>query len=130
MRLYMLRLAVLLASLFLSVGYVVANDRDSCGVPTPLDYKRSPYQAVYFSHDKGTLPTQVQDRHINYCAAVNAESVFSGINTFARLPWVQCLGKDKESAFDIGTIITAVVGALIVLFIYGAVTGRKGRATR
>ncbi|WP_035929732.1 GlsB/YeaQ/YmgE family stress response membrane protein, partial [Kocuria rosea] len=37
---------------------------------------------------------------------------------------------DLESAFDIGTIITAVVGALIVLFIYGAVTGRKGRATR
>lgn len=34
-----------------------------------------------------------------------------------------------ESAFDIGTIITAIVGALIVLFIYGAVTGRKGRAT-
>lgn len=31
-----------------------------------------------------------------------------------------------ESVFDIGTIITAVVGALIVLFIYGAVTGRKG----
>ncbi|KLU11186.1 MULTISPECIES: GlsB/YeaQ/YmgE family stress response membrane protein [Kocuria] len=32
-----------------------------------------------------------------------------------------------ESVFDIGTIITAVVGALIVLFIYGALTGRKGR---
>ena len=31
-----------------------------------------------------------------------------------------------ESVFDIGTIITAIVGALIVLFIYGAVTGRKG----
>ncbi len=36
---------------------------------------------------------------------------------------------DLESVFDIGTIITAVVGALIVLFIWGAVTGRKGRAT-
>lgn len=32
-----------------------------------------------------------------------------------------------DSVFDIGTIITAVVGALIVLFIWGAVTGRKGR---
>lgn len=31
-----------------------------------------------------------------------------------------------DSVFDIGTIITAIVGALIVLFIYGAVTGRKG----
>lgn len=37
---------------------------------------------------------------------------------------------DLESAFDIGTIITAVVGALIVLFIWCAVSGRKGRATR
>jgi uncharacterized membrane protein YeaQ/YmgE (transglycosylase-associated protein family) len=35
-----------------------------------------------------------------------------------------------DSAFDIGTIITAVVGALIVLFIWGAVTGHKGRAAR
>ncbi|MEX5301080.1 GlsB/YeaQ/YmgE family stress response membrane protein [Kocuria sabuli] len=35
-----------------------------------------------------------------------------------------------DSVFDIGTIITAVVGALIVLFIWGAVTGRKGRTTR
>ncbi|MGX5358971.1 GlsB/YeaQ/YmgE family stress response membrane protein [Kocuria sp. KH4] len=34
---------------------------------------------------------------------------------------------DLESVFDIGTIITAVVGALIVLFIWGAVTGRRGR---
>jgi uncharacterized membrane protein YeaQ/YmgE (transglycosylase-associated protein family) len=32
---------------------------------------------------------------------------------------------DLESAFDIGTIITAVVGALIVLFIWGAVSGRR-----
>jgi uncharacterized membrane protein YeaQ/YmgE (transglycosylase-associated protein family) len=34
---------------------------------------------------------------------------------------------DLESAFDIGTIITAVVGALIVLFIWGAVSGRRTR---
>ncbi|MUN63634.1 GlsB/YeaQ/YmgE family stress response membrane protein [Kocuria sediminis] len=34
---------------------------------------------------------------------------------------------DLESVFDIGTIITAVVGALIVLFIWGAVAGRRGR---
>ncbi|GGG70532.1 membrane protein [Kocuria dechangensis] len=32
---------------------------------------------------------------------------------------------DLESPFDIGTIITAVVGALIVLFIWGAVAGRR-----
>lgn len=30
-----------------------------------------------------------------------------------------------NSVFDIGTIITAVIGSIIVLVIYGAVTGRK-----
>ena len=34
-------------------------------------------------------------------ALVTADSVFSGITTFAKLPWVQCLGKDKEATFDI-----------------------------
>ena len=36
--------------------------------------------------------------------AVTANSVFSGITTFARLPWVQCLGKDKDTTFDIAFI--------------------------
>lgn len=30
-----------------------------------------------------------------------------------------------SSVFDIGTIITAVIGAIIVLVIYGAITGRS-----
>lgn len=30
-----------------------------------------------------------------------------------------------ERAFDLGTIITAVIGAIIVLVIYGAITGRS-----
>lgn len=30
-----------------------------------------------------------------------------------------------DSVFDLGTIVTAVIGAIIVLVIYGAVTGRK-----
>lgn len=32
---------------------------------------------------------------------MTADSVFSGITTLARLPWVECLGKDKNEAFDI-----------------------------
>ncbi|KAF7798086.1 hypothetical protein EIP86_009300 [Pleurotus ostreatoroseus] len=35
---------------------------------------------------------------------VTADSVFSGITTFAKLPWVQCLGKDKEVPFDVAFI--------------------------
>ncbi|MFI7583123.1 GlsB/YeaQ/YmgE family stress response membrane protein [Kocuria sp. M1N1S27] len=33
-----------------------------------------------------------------------------------------------DSFWDLGTWITAIVGALIVLFIWGLITGRKGRA--
>ncbi|KAL0577234.1 hypothetical protein V5O48_004753 [Marasmius crinis-equi] len=36
-----------------------------------------------------------------YNGEVTADSVFSGITTFAKLPWVQCLGKDKDIPFDI-----------------------------
>jgi agmatinase len=32
---------------------------------------------------------------------VTADSIFSGITTFAKLPWVQCLTKDKDQSFDI-----------------------------
>jgi hypothetical protein len=42
---------------------------------------------------------------------VTADSIFSGITTFAKLPWVQCLGKDKDTAFDI-----AFIGAPFVSF--------------
>lgn len=35
---------------------------------------------------------------------VTADSIFSGITTFARLPWVQCLSKQSEETFDIAFI--------------------------
>ena len=35
---------------------------------------------------------------------VTADSIFSGITTFAKLPWVQCLGKDRDATFDIAFI--------------------------
>ncbi|KAI0312617.1 agmatinase [Amylostereum chailletii] len=34
----------------------------------------------------------------------SAEAIFSGITTFAYLPWVQCLGKDRDEMFDIAFI--------------------------
>lgn len=36
-------------------------------------------------------------------------------------------GLNIESFFDLGTWLCAIGGSLIVLVIYGAVTGRKGR---
>ncbi|KAH7926930.1 agmatinase [Leucogyrophana mollusca] len=50
----------------------------------PLDYAGYPYQAVYPGDNE-----------------VTANSIFSGITTFAKLPWVQCLTKDNDTAFDI-----------------------------
>jgi uncharacterized membrane protein YeaQ/YmgE (transglycosylase-associated protein family) len=39
------------------------------------------------------------------------------------------IGLNIESFFDLGTWLCAIGGALIVLVIYGAITGRKGRRT-
>lgn len=50
----------------------------------PLDYVKYPYQAAYPGDNE-----------------VTADSIFSGITTFAKLPWVQCLTKGKEHPFDI-----------------------------
>ncbi|KAI9510160.1 agmatinase [Russula earlei] len=50
----------------------------------PLDYVRFPYQAMYPGDN-----------------SVTADSIFSGITTFARLPWVQCLTREKDVPFDI-----------------------------
>ncbi|KQQ21049.1 MULTISPECIES: GlsB/YeaQ/YmgE family stress response membrane protein [Rathayibacter] len=37
-------------------------------------------------------------------------------------------GRGLEEFFDLGTWALAIVGALIVLLVYGAITGRKSRA--
>ncbi|KZT60988.1 agmatinase [Calocera cornea HHB12733] len=49
----------------------------------PLGYVKFPYQATYPGDNE-----------------VTADSIFSGITTFARLPWSQCL-TDKNADFDI-----------------------------
>jgi len=53
----------------------------------PLDYVKYPYQAV--------APGFTE---------VTAESIFSGITTFAKLPWAQCLTRDKDELYDIAFI--------------------------
>lgn len=37
-------------------------------------------------------------------------------------------GRGLEEFFDLGTWALAIVGSLIVLLVYGAITGRKSRA--
>ncbi|OCH88450.1 agmatinase [Obba rivulosa] len=65
----------------------LGHDEYDHGVQMPLDYVKFPYQAVYPGDNE-----------------VTADSVFSGITTFAKLPWVKCLGKDKTETFDIAFI--------------------------
>ncbi|KAH9992913.1 agmatinase [Russula vinacea] len=50
----------------------------------PLDYVRFPYEGAYPGDD-----------------SVTADAVFAGITTFAKLPWVQCLTKERNVPFDI-----------------------------
>ena len=37
-------------------------------------------------------------------SSVTADAIFSGITTFARLPWVQCLTRESNIPFDIAFI--------------------------
>ncbi|KAI0326907.1 agmatinase [Cubamyces sp. BRFM 1775] len=70
------------------VAAVVAHDDHEHDMQMPLDYVKYPYQAVYYPGDND----------------VTANSIFSGITTFAKLPWVRCLGKEKDTPFDIAFI--------------------------
>lgn len=69
----------------------------------PLGYVKYPYQAVYPSINEGTIISH----RLSLCGysrrrwTVTADSIFSGITTFAKLPWVQCLTKGKDESFDI-----------------------------
>ncbi|TFY70728.1 hypothetical protein EVG20_g2270 [Dentipellis fragilis] len=77
-------------TIFLLTLLLMSSSSGLCHVDDdqmPLDYVRFPYQAVYPGDND-----------------VTANSIFSGITTFAKLPWVQCLTKDKAETFDIAFI--------------------------
>ncbi|KAF8888114.1 agmatinase [Infundibulicybe gibba] len=54
----------------------------------PLDYVRFPFQPIYRGQG----------------GEVTADAIFSGITTFAKLPWVQCLTRETHIPFDIAFI--------------------------
>ncbi|KZV62351.1 agmatinase [Peniophora sp. CONT] len=74
----------LLALATLAVSLCSAHDGPDHD-QVPMDYVRFPYQAKLLPGDND----------------VTADSVFSGITTFAKLPWVKCLGKESDVPFDI-----------------------------
>jgi len=50
------------------------------------------------------VPTQRRFIRAWTFLSVTADAIFSGITTFAKLPWVQCLTKEKDVPFDIAFI--------------------------
>ncbi|KAI0055883.1 agmatinase [Artomyces pyxidatus] len=78
-------LTSLITALTLTRSSFGHDDHDADQIP--LDYVRYPYQATYPGDND-----------------VTANSIFSGITTFAKLPWVQCLTKEKSEAFDVAFI--------------------------
>ncbi|KAF8957125.1 hypothetical protein BDZ97DRAFT_1847953 [Flammula alnicola] len=54
----------------------------------PLGYVKFPFQPIYRGSN----------------GEVTADAIFSGITTFAKLPWVQCLTRERDTPFDIAFI--------------------------
>lgn len=73
----------------------------------PLDYVKFPYQAVYQGgggEGRGLLSICLPSYSPQTFYSVTADAIFSGITTFAKLPWVQCLTREKDVPFDIAFI--------------------------
>ena len=79
-----------------------------------MNYVKFPYQAKLYPGDNdGVYPSPVERSHFTErTSIVTADSVFSGITTFAKLPWVKCLGKESDVPFDI-----AFLGAPFVRYL-------------
>ncbi|KAJ3475138.1 hypothetical protein NLI96_g12038 [Meripilus lineatus] len=97
-------LALILVSLIPHLS--VAHDTHGSDNQMPIGYVKYPYQATYYpgDNDGEFLPVSDTSCSLVTLPAVTADSIFSGITTFAKLPWVQCLGKDKDNTFDIAFI--------------------------
>ncbi|KAJ3799578.1 arginase family-domain-containing protein [Lentinula aff. detonsa] len=78
-------------SVLLSVIAVFASERQhghdhDHGEQMPLDYVKFPYEHPLYRTSTGE---------------VTADAIFSGITTFAKLPWVQCLTSQRDVPVDI-----------------------------
>ncbi|KAJ7027902.1 agmatinase [Mycena alexandri] len=82
-----LTLSAFFSFVLLSVS-VSAHDHHEHEDQMPLDYVRFPYEPIYRGSN----------------GEVTADAIFSGITTFAKLPWVQCLTRESHIPFDIAFI--------------------------
>ncbi|KAJ7173577.1 agmatinase [Mycena filopes] len=82
-----LTLSALFSLVLLAIS-VSAHDHHEHEDQMPLDYVRFPFEPIYRGSN----------------GEVTADAIFSGITTFAKLPWVQCLTRESHIPFDIAFI--------------------------
>jgi agmatinase len=91
---------------FLAFGslFVLAHGHPAHDDQVPLDYVKFPFQPIYRGRNgEGKLPS-FSWKYRPHPSSVTGDAIFSGITTFAKLPWVQCLTRDREIPFDIAFI--------------------------
>ena len=104
-------ISLLFASCFI-VSAIADNCRQHHDMQMPLGYVKYPYQAQYPGDGEGIA--HFTSIFLLMCVLVTADAVFSGITTFAKLPWVQCLTKEKDELFDIAFIGAPFVSSKLV----------------
>ena len=96
------------STLLFNLVVVKANDQ------MPLEYVKFPQPIYRGISGEGKLLRSCQcSVGCLMPSSVTGDAIFSGITTFARLPWVQCLTRERNIPFDI-----AFIGAPFVSPIY------------
>jgi agmatinase len=93
-------------SLAILVASVVAHGHHVHEDQVPLDYVRFPFEPIYRGSGGEGEYASISVYHTKQSSfiLVTADAVFSGITTFAKLPWVQCLTRERHVPFDIAFI--------------------------
>lgn len=95
-------------AVFVFIGVSVAANHDHHGHAQdqmPLDYVKFPYEQPLYrtSTGEGSCSLRSSNAFIpdNLPILVTADAIFSGITTFAKLPWLQCLTHQQDVPVDI-----------------------------
>lgn len=89
------------------IGAAVVTAHSSHGPQSPIS---GPHQSLWYSTIPGDGGTQVRHvrghrpGHLMLITFPQADSVFSGISTFGRLPYAQCLSPQSDAKYDIAFI--------------------------
>lgn len=88
-------------------GAAVVTAHSSHGPQSPIS---GPHQSLWYNTIPGDGGTQVrhgrehETGHLVLITFPQADSVFSGISTFGRLPYAQCLSPQSDAKYDIAFI--------------------------